>query len=137
MLHVGDHDPSGVAMFDNLERDVLALFLDIGGDPTNPPTFERVAVTPAQADEYDAPSAPPKASDSRTASWDGPTWQAEAIPPTALAEIMREAAEAHVDFETLDEVLTAEAEIQEALAAFLRTKLGDDLPDVSAIAIPA
>ena len=44
VLHIGDHDPSGVSMFLAFLEDVEAFARDLGGDVT----FTRLAVTPSQ-----------------------------------------------------------------------------------------
>src|SRR5262249_48320617 len=59
VLHLGDHDPSGVHVYLSLAADIEDFAEEYGGDVE----FVRVAVTPAQAALYNLPSAPPKASD--------------------------------------------------------------------------
>ena len=102
VLHIGDHDPSGVHIFTSLVEDVKQLSAG---------HFDgrRVAVTPEQAaeEEYDLPSTPPKVTDKR--SFDGDeTWQAEALPPDALASILTAAIEEWTDAEVLAEVVAQE-----------------------------
>jgi hypothetical protein len=58
MLHIGDHDPSGVHVFSSLAEDVRALITDQGYLAAL--TFTRLAVTPEQIAAFDLPSAPPK-----------------------------------------------------------------------------
>ena len=82
VLHVGDYDPSGVALYDAVREDVSGLYLDLGGQLI--PEFLRVAVTAEQIDRYDLPGAPAKATD-RRGSWTGDTVQAEALSPDELA----------------------------------------------------
>src|SRR5215510_12495746 len=59
VLHIGDHDPSGVSMFLAFLEDVEAFTRELGGSAT----FTRLAVTPQQIGEYRLPTAPPKATD--------------------------------------------------------------------------
>lgn len=110
ILHVGDHDPSGVAIYDNLVADVTALAEDRGRFDFDRDfvTWERVAVTEAQALELDLDSAPPKSTDSRSVNWYGETYQAEALDPGTLAELITEAIERHVDRSLYDELLAEE-----------------------------
>src|SRR5262249_14548778 len=61
VLHIGDHDPSGVSMFTAYLEDVEAFTRDLGGEAT----FTRLAVTPDQIAAYDLPTAPPKPTDRR------------------------------------------------------------------------
>src|SRR5262245_45052967 len=75
VLHIGDHDPSGVSMFLAFLEDVEAFTRELGGSAI----FTRLAVTPQQIGEYRLPTAPPKATDRRPFA--GETCQAEALPP--------------------------------------------------------
>lgn len=65
---------------------------------------ERVALTADQVDEYDLPTAPPKASDTRSASWVGETCQCEALPPDVLASVVEAAILAQLDPGILERV---------------------------------
>jgi hypothetical protein len=72
VLHAGDYDPSGIALFEALV-DVTAIYEDLGGDES--PEFVRVAVTPEQITRYRLPTAPPKAKDKRSVFTDTVTVQ--------------------------------------------------------------
>jgi hypothetical protein len=87
-LHIGDHDPSGVHVFSSLAEDVEAFSAWYDGDVE----FVRVAVTPEQTALYNLRSAPPKPTDNRRFDGDE-TWQAEALDPRILAEIVTQAIE--------------------------------------------
>ena len=91
--HIGDLDPSGVHLFQSMADDVAAFAADLGGDAT----FQRLAVTQEQADQFDLPTAPPKKSDHR--AFTGQTVQAEALPPDVLQDLLRQALEANFDRE--------------------------------------
>jgi hypothetical protein len=109
VLHIGDHDPSGVSMFLAFLEDVEAFARELGGQAT----FTRLAVTPAQIRKYRLPTAPPKATDRR--AFAGETCQAEALPPNVLANILRTAIEERVDQRVLDRVLRQERRIRREL----------------------
>jgi hypothetical protein len=82
VLHIGDHDPSGVHVFSSLAEDVRAICDD--SEHAVDVTFTRLAVTPKQIATLGLPTAPPKSTDPRR--FDGvETVQAEAIPPDVLA----------------------------------------------------
>lgn len=115
VLHLGDHDPSGVHMFSSLEEDITAFwdhYTDGGLCKTL--EFVRLAVTPAQIDEMDLPTAPAKATDNR--SFKGLTTQCEAIPPRRLRDIVRERVMHSIDENVLEETLEREKEISAELA---------------------
>lgn len=105
ILHVGDHDPSGVHLFSALAEDVSAMVQSLGGPF---PNFTRLAVTRAQAEALGLPTAPPKPTDNR--AFQGETVQAEAIPPDVLSQIVRDAVEARQIASVRSDVLGREAE---------------------------
>ena len=102
VLHIGDHDPSGVSMFLTFLEDVEAFTRDLGGNAT----FTRLAVTPEQIREFDLPTAPPKDTDRR--AFNGQTCQAEALPPDVLTDILRTAIEQRTDRRAFERVLRQE-----------------------------
>jgi hypothetical protein len=114
VLHLDDHDPSGVHCFSALEEDVVAFARHYGGDIE----FVRLAVKPEQARQYGLPSAPPKATDRR--SFEGnETWQLEALDPHDLADIVRNAIEARLDRALYRRVLAEEEHArQDVLSRF-------------------
>lgn len=114
VLHVGDLDPSGHAIFDSLSEDVTAFVDELGEEVE----FRRAAVTREQADRYELPTAPAKATD-RRGDFDGETVQAEALPPDVLAREVEAAIASVIDEETRQAVLTEEAEEREELTLFL------------------
>ena len=109
ILHIGDHDPSGVHLYYSLDEDLQAFLLDFGGDVE----MTRLAVTPDQVEEMGLPTAPPKKTDNR--SFEGKTTQAEAIPPRTLRQIVQDAVEDRIDHEAYQAVLAEEKEIRARL----------------------
>jgi hypothetical protein len=109
VLHIGDHDPSGVSMFLSFLEDVESFTRELGGQAT----FTRLAVTPAQIAEFNLPTAPPKPTDNR--AFAGQTCQAEALAPDVLANIVRDAIEACIDRRVLERVERRERRIRRAL----------------------
>lgn len=91
VLHIGDHDPSGVHVFGSLGEDVAAFAADMGAQVK----FSRLAVLPEHIDEYGLLTSPPKPTDRR--AFTGQTVQAEALPPDTLAAITMQAITEHMD----------------------------------------
>ena len=90
-LHVGDYDPSGESIFECDDR-------GRGGVSGRGPDARHFAVHPRArrahrraGRQVRAPTAPAKASDSRSARWSGETCQLEALPPDVLAETVEAA----------------------------------------------
>jgi hypothetical protein len=113
VLHVGDHDPSGLALFQAAAEDVAAMVDHLGGVVE----FQRVAVTVEQISRYDLPTAPAKAHDKRSAWVGGGTVQAEALPPDVLAGEVRQAVVFLIDPDALAEVQRQEAVEGDRVAA--------------------
>jgi hypothetical protein len=116
VLHIGDHDPSGVNMFLAFLEDIEAFTRNLGGQAT----FTRLAVTPMQIQQYGLPTAPPKPTDNR--AFAGQTCQAEALAPDVLAQILRQAIESRIDLNVLNRVKKREKQMQRQLLKQLGAK---------------
>jgi hypothetical protein len=126
ILHVGDHDPSGLAMFQAVAEDVEAM----ADEDYGAVTFDRVAVTPDQIRRYNLPTAPAKAHDKRSAWVGGGTVQAEALPPDVLTAEVRQAVTSLIDFDALREIQLQESAEGERVTADIDRLLSmDDHPD--------
>jgi hypothetical protein len=96
VLHLGDFDPSGESIYEVIRDDVRAfLESDIPHVDPGEFVFRRVALTPELIDDYQLPMSPAKASDTRSKRWAGETCQLEALPPDALASVLRAEIEEH------------------------------------------
>jgi len=95
VLHIGDHDPSGVHVFSAAAEDVASWAAHYGAEVR----FARVAVTPAQVETYGLPTAPVKTTDRRVFA--GQTTQAEALDPATLAAIVEAAIRTVTDLAVL------------------------------------
>ena len=122
VLHLGDHDPSGVHIFKSLAEDIRAFknpfssddgVFGMLGDLVCGVGFVRLAVTPEQRDDMGLPTAPPKATDNRSFD-DDETVQCEAISPPDLAEILENAILEYTDIEQYEAALDWQQQIREA-----------------------
>lgn len=89
MIHLGDHDPSGIDMTrDILDR--LALF--ISADGAEPATINRIALNADQVRKYRPPSNPTKITDSRAqgyiAEYGRSSWELDALEPAVLEKLL-------------------------------------------------
>lgn len=116
VLHIGDHDPSGVHIFGSLDEDVRAFIGEFGGDAE----FVRLAVTPDHIARHGLPTAPPKTTDRR--NFTGETVQAEALPPDVLATILQDAIGLCLDMDVYRQAVEIEQEERRALVAWLKEK---------------
>lgn len=118
VLHVGDLDPSGEHICSNLAEDVGDFASHYGGELS----VLRIAVTEDQQATFDLPTAPPNPKDVRSFSA-AFTVQAEALPPDALASIVRNAIEQQLDMaalaQAIDHQQVLRADLQRRVATLL------------------
>jgi hypothetical protein len=123
-LHVGDYDPSGESIFDAMTEDAAAFLAEDRLLATSEFIPRRVALAADQVADYDLPTAPPKASDSRSARWRGETCQLEALPPDVLADIVEQAIQRWMHPDIFRE--HSELEKQERVSMLRALPRGDD-----------
>ncbi|WP_158828038.1 hypothetical protein [Streptomyces sp. NRRL S-118] len=121
IMVISDWDPGREHLFASLAEDIKAFAaLDA---PDVRMEFEHLAVTEQQIAELRLPTAPVRTGERRPFPG-GATTQAEAIPPDALATLVREAISRSCDTEVLAAVLAREDDerhaLLEELARFLR-----------------
>jgi hypothetical protein len=128
LLHLGDLDPSGEDIFVNIKEDVGAFVAEMadielhhGSGRAATMSAVRVAVTREQAEAMELPTAPPKATDSRTKNFVGETVQCEAIPPDTLNGIVREAIRSRLDMGAFEENLARERQEREHVDAVMQS----------------
>ena len=88
VLHLGDHDPSGIDMTRDI-RERLALFAEADI------CVERLALTMPQIERYRPPPNPAKPADSRYLDYVGEygdeCWELDALEPSVLTTLIRDA----------------------------------------------
>lgn len=95
VYQLGDHDPSGLDAWRDFQTKVSEFIRD--KMRLCPAVFERIAVTPEQIAEFNLPTRPTKASDSRARSFEGGSVEVDAIPPTLMRELLEKAITQHID----------------------------------------
>lgn len=113
ILYIGDYDPSGVF----IDQDIIGKLRRYA--PLADITFERIAVTPTQIDEWKLPSRPPKKGDSRAKNFKGECVETEAIEPALLKQLVRNEIEWRIDDDTLHATRQVEAMERETLSTFI------------------
>jgi hypothetical protein len=93
VYHLGDHDPSGIDMTrDNEQRLLTMIGHDFGYSAASRLTFDRIALTREQVDEYDPPPNPAKLTDSRSGGYleehGDESWELDALPPDVLVDLL-------------------------------------------------
>jgi hypothetical protein len=111
VLHLGDHDPSGIDMTRDI-RERLKLF---GADIT----LRRLALTKKQINKYGPPPNPAKFSDSRYRSYrkkyGNKSWELDALEPKVIQELIRRAVLGYRDEEIFLEIVEQEKEYKRQL----------------------
>jgi hypothetical protein len=118
VVHLGDHDPSGIDMTRDIE-DRLALF--VGSEGYAPPIVNRIALTWEQIEEHAPPPNPAKATDSRYQGYKErygeESWELDALDPPTLIALIRATVGGYRDEELWQERMAVERAGREALAA--------------------
>lgn len=101
VVHLGDHDPSGLDM----TRDIQER-LELFGSTT---VIDRIALTWQQIDEYGPPPNPAKTTDARYEKYreqfGDDSWELDALEPQVMADLIRDAVQARIDQELWDEAV--------------------------------
>lgn len=94
ILHLGDHDPSGIDMTRDL-NERLGIF--VGGDWK----LKRIALNMDQVEELDLPENPAKSTDSRFDAYverfGDSSWELDALEPQRLVNLVRTHTEPYID----------------------------------------
>jgi hypothetical protein len=133
LLHLGDHDPSGVSIHESMQEDLEAFCADRGHAGLI--ELRRVALVPTQIRSFGIATQPDavKPSDSRSKAFIErglePAAQLEAIPPDTLIAVVRQAVETVLDMDAL----AASQLIERAERAEVQAKL-DEVNEVLRVA---
>jgi hypothetical protein len=111
---LGDHDPSGADAWRSFAEKVAGFAT--GADIT----FERIAVTEHQIEVLGLPTRPTKQSDSRARNFTGESVEVDAIPPSVLRGIVRDAIARHIDPQALEITRMVEESERAGLLAMAR-----------------
>jgi hypothetical protein len=120
IYHFGDHDPSGLWISEQIERDLQRHLDDIGEFDLDDFFFERIAVTPKQIDGWKLPTRPTKteAEGNRHAKhFNGDSVELHAIPIDKLHDLIRNVIFRHIDLRQLQVLREAEKSERELLNA--------------------
>lgn len=119
VLHLGDHDPSGIDMTrDLVER--ISMFHNHA-----PWSLERIALNMDQIEELDPPENPAKTTDARfdayMAEFGSSSWELDALPPDYINQLVKDEVDPLIDWDLWDQ---AKERINNAKERLL--KIADD-----------
>ena len=116
LLHLGDHDPSGVDM----SRDILRR-VELFGDLDGKIDFQRIALNMDQIDEFQPPPNPAKETDTRARGYIQKyglvSWELDALEPKILTKLIENKINQYLDtFKFLDMRRIEHEQTEELLA---------------------
>lgn len=113
VLHLGDHDPSGIDMTRDIEARMLSTFLRGDGYDETDVEIRRIALNMDQVQQYDPPPNPAKLTDSRVgnylARYGESSWELDALEPTVLVSLIQQ----HIAGEVDDDLWAERVELEE------------------------
>ena len=102
IIHLGDHDPSGIDMTRDIQ-DRLELFGSTA-------VIHRIALNFDQVENYSPPPNPAKTTDSRYESYrvlhGEESWELDALEPRTIVDLIRDEIEVHIDQDAWEEALS-------------------------------
>ena len=128
ILHLGDHDPSGLDMTRDI-TDRLAMFCE--GHDTAAPEIKRIALNMAQVRQYNPPPNPAKLTDCRCAKYmekyGNESWELDALSPKVLVALIQKHIKAYMDSEKFKEQQNRQVEARREI-----TMIAENYNDVVA-----
>ena len=128
VLYVGDYDPAGVLIDEDIERKLRSHL-------ETPLEFKRLAILPEQIERFDLPTKPRKAGERRRRDVEA-TVEAEALPAVTMRRLVRDAIESYLPAGALERARVAEQSERAGLRR-LGHKIeewGGDLDDIDGLA---
>jgi len=115
LIHLGDHDPSGIDMTrDNIDR--IDLFTDGSGVE-----ISRIALNMDQVEQYRPPTNPAKLKDSRAKEYikkyGRSSWELDALEPSVLEKLITQEIEQYIDYDMWEDVMKLQNETREVLTS--------------------
>lgn len=125
VLHLGDHDPSGIDMTrDNLDRLHAMIHHDFGWQAAERLTLDRIALNMDQVRRYNPPPNPAKLTDSRSGQYvaehGDSSWELDALPPDVLVNLLNSKIDELIDQDAWDERQNEENRDRDRLAVAAR-----------------
>ena len=111
ILHLGDHDPSGIDMTRDIQERLRLFGTDV--------RVKRIALNWDQVQEYEPPPNPAKETDSRFASYQSQygdeSWELDALDPSTIVALIRKEIRSLIDDIAWDEAVSEQERGREQL----------------------
>lgn len=113
VIHLGDHDPSGIDMTRDIRERLELMSLDYV-------EVRRIALTMEQIETYTPPPNPAKLSDARATGYieryGYESWELDALEPTVLTSLISEEIQSLIDFDAWEGAVAHEEANQQRLS---------------------
>lgn len=123
IIHLGDHDPSGIDM----SRDIQDRLETFGTEPI----FHRIALNMDQIEEYGPPPNPTKMTDSRANGYveefGHECWELDALQPEVIEKLIQDTARKYMDAKAFNAIVFEEAKGRRQLQ-----RMADDWHNIAA-----
>lgn len=121
VIYLGDHDPSGLDMTEDIKRR-LGTFL-LRDEESLFENVERIALNMNQIEEYNPPENPAKITDSRyknyAAVYGTASWELDALEPSVLSSVVEDAIMKFIDLKEFERVENVESAHKKKLLALV------------------
>jgi hypothetical protein len=118
LIHLADHDPSGLDMTDDNAQRIRLFAEDHGVE------VRRIALNMDQVRQYNPPPNPAKTTDSRYAKYIGrfgrESWELDALEPSVLEKLISDEINSFIDPDPWNDVAEREADARRPLTALSR-----------------
>lgn len=129
IIHLGDHDPSGIDMSRDLTERFSTFILGRDGAPIHS-LLVRIALNMDQVEEQSPPPNPAKTTDARFASYEEKfgteSWELDALKPDYLVNLVRNTVRKYIDKPIWDARKRVIEKGRTAIQQFAATFQGDD-----------
>jgi hypothetical protein len=125
VVHLGDHDPSGIDMTRDLRDRILQLgSITRSGRVFNAidlVTVDRIALNIAQVRRYNPPPNPAKLTDSRVdgyiSKFGASSWELDALDPQVIVDLIRDRILPHIDVRAWEKTLAEDLRVKATIKA--------------------
>lgn len=108
VLHLGDHDPSGIDMTRDIESRIRLMIEHHVGGVDETFKVRRIALNMDQIDEYNPPPNPAKMTDSRASAYvdqyGDESWELDALAPDVLTKLIQNTAGEYIDNDLWEDI---------------------------------
>jgi hypothetical protein len=120
IIHLGDHDPSGIHMTEDILERIRTYATPWGDFPDNIDfRVERIALNRDQVDEYQPPPDPAKLTDPRAPAYielhGDQSWELDALDPQVLTELIQGAVQEEMNVTLYNRARQREAQLKNQL----------------------